>query len=290
MAVVVLALLSGAAFGLVAVFMRMGLGRIPDPALGALHTTAVGFLTSATVAVAITQGGDISLAGVWPFFVLGLAVPGLTHVMVAHAVQGIGASRTMVILGAPPLLSSFAAIVFLDEALRAPLAIGTVLIVVSAFAVAWDRARPEHYRAVGVVWAVGSIVLFAARDTISRWVVVDRDVPGVAAATALLAGATVAVVLFVLVTRYRSSPLAQMRASLAPFIGAGVAFGVAHLALLEAIDRGKITVVSPLLGTVAIWTVLFAAILLRQSEAISRRLLAAALLVVAGAAVIGVAR
>ncbi len=43
-----------------------------------------------------------------------------------------------------PLASSFAAIVFLSESLRAPLAIGTVLIVASVFVLAWDRARPEN--------------------------------------------------------------------------------------------------------------------------------------------------
>ncbi len=290
MAVVVLALVSGAAFGLMAVLMRLGLRRVPDAALGAMHTTTVGFVTAAVIAVAINQASDLTWSGIWPFFVLGLAVPGLTHVMLAHAMQGIGASRTMVITGALPLVSSFAAIVFLSEPLRTPLAIGTLLIVASVILFAGDPVRPENYRAIGVIWAAGSLVLFAARDTISRWVVVDRDVPGVVAAAALLAGATVAVVLFVLVTRYRHAPLAQIRSSLAPFVWAGVAFGAAHLALLEAIDRGKITVVSPLLGTVVLWTVLFAAILLRQSEAISPRLIAAALLVVAGAAAIGIAR
>lgn len=290
MAAVLLALLAGASFGIMAVFMRMGLRRVPDAALGATHTTAVGFLATAIVALALTQARDLAWDEMWPFFVLGLAVPGLTHVMLAHAMQGIGASRTMVITGALPLVSSFAAIVFLGEALRAPLVIGTVLIVASVFVAAADRARPENYAAIGVVWAVGSIVMFAARDTISRWVIVDSDVPGVAAAAALLGGATVAVLALVFITRYRDSPLSQLRGSLAPFVAAGIAFGVAHLALLEAIERGKITIVSPLLGTVALWTVLFAAILLRQSEAISRRLVASAVLVVAGAAIIGIAR
>jgi drug/metabolite transporter (DMT)-like permease len=49
-------------------------------------------------------------------------------------------------------------------------------------------------------------------------------------------------------------------------------------------------VVAPLNATQSLWGVVFAALLLRRTEAIGRRLVLAALLVVAGGALIGVFR
>jgi len=48
--------------------------------------------------------------------------------------------------------------------------------------------------------------------------------------------------------------------------------------------------VSPLVATESLWGVVFAALVLRRSELIGRRLVAGALLVVAGSALIGVTR
>ena len=63
-----------------------------------------------------------------------------------------------------------------------------------------------------------------------------------------------------------------------------------YVALLSALDRGPVTVVAPLNGTNALWTVLFAALVLGSSEAVGRRLVLAAVLVVAGGALVAATR
>jgi hypothetical protein len=52
----------------------------------------------------------------------------------------------------------------------------------------------------------------------------------------------------------------------------------------------RVTVVAPLVGTGVLWTVVFAAIFLGRSELIGRRLVAVALLVVAGGTLVGATR
>ena len=71
------------------------------------------------------------------------------------------------------------------------------------------------------------------------------------------------------------------------FAPAGVIFGLSYVCLFEAYYRGPVTVVSPLVATEALWGVLLSALLLRRSELVGRRLVAGALLVVAGGALIG---
>jgi drug/metabolite transporter (DMT)-like permease len=71
---------------------------------------------------------------------------------------------------------------------------------------------------------------------------------------------------------------------------AGAALGAAYLALVAAYDAGPVTTVAPLAGTQPLWTVVIASFVLGRSEAIGVRLVAAAALVVAGGALIGIAR
>jgi drug/metabolite transporter (DMT)-like permease len=74
------------------------------------------------------------------------------------------------------------------------------------------------------------------------------------------------------------------------FVAAGLCLGLAYSALVAGLDSGRVSVVAPLNATQSLWAVLFAAVFLGASEAIGRRVLAAAVLVVAGGALIGIFR
>jgi uncharacterized membrane protein len=66
--------------------------------------------------------------------------------------------------------------------------------------------------------------------------------------------------------------------------------GCSYLALFEAYYRGRVTVVSPLVATEALFGVLASALLIGQSELIGRRLVAGAALTVVGGILIGALR
>jgi uncharacterized membrane protein len=71
------------------------------------------------------------------------------------------------------------------------------------------------------------------------------------------------------------------------FLPAGVLFGLSYAALFEAYYHGRVSVVSPLVATESLWGVLFAALFLRHSELVGRRLVLGAALIVAGGVLIG---
>jgi drug/metabolite transporter (DMT)-like permease len=100
-----------------------------------------------------------------------------------------------------------------------------------------------------------------------------------------LAAATALVIVL-----YARVPRGGLREQLPAVIASGVLLGIAYSFLLEALDRGRVTVVAPLYATESLWAVLFAAVLLRRSEPIGRRVLAAALLMVLGGILIGASR
>jgi drug/metabolite transporter (DMT)-like permease len=210
----------------------------------------------------------------------GLLAPGGSQSLFTLAVREIGASRTSVAVGAAPLVAVAIALVFLDEPLRVPLVVGALAIVAGGVLLAAERDRPGHLRARGLLFAAGAATLFATRDNLIRALHADAS-PQTAAAATLLAGTVVATIW----TRR-----APTRRELTRFAPAGLMFGLSYVLLFEAYWRGRVTVVSPLVATESLWGVLLAALLVRHTEGMGRRLVLGALLVVVGGAVIGAAR
>ena len=76
------------------------------------------------------------------------------------------------------------------------------------------------------------------------------------------------------------------RRTYAYFAGSGTITAVALLSLFAALARGRVAVVDPLAATAPLFTVLFAAVLLRDLERVTRGVVVGAALVVLGAALI----
>ena len=275
---VLLAITSAFLFGAMTVAIRFALARGAEAKAGALFTVVVAL--GVTLPFTIVEGIDVS--EVWPFLLAGLLGPGLSQLLFTLAVREAGPSRTSVVVGTAPLFSVAIALVFLDEALRAGLAIGAILIVAGGLLLVSERGRPEHVRVVGLALALAATVVFAARDNLVRWLAIDSDVEPGPAATATLAAGGALIALVVLASRAPVGPR-DLRA----FVPAGVLFGLSYICLFEAYYRGPVTVVSPLVATESLWGVAFSVLLLKRVEGVGARLVAGALLVVCGGILIG---
>ena len=151
-------------------------------------------------------------AELWPFAAVGFVVPGLSQIVFILAVRHAGASRAAILVGTAPLGSVLLALALLDEPLRPVLLVGTALVVAGGAALALDPGRPAGFRVLGVVLALTCAALFAARDNAVRWIARDDDVAPLQASAATLLAATLATVVYVVVTRRELSPtLARKR-------------------------------------------------------------------------------
>ncbi|MBA3383131.1 MAG: DMT family transporter, partial [Actinobacteria bacterium] len=266
-------------FGAMTVAVRLGLLRTPEARLGAAATALVAF---AVALAAVPFGsGETNPSDLAIFALAGLLAPGVSQLLFTLAVRDAGAARASVVVGAAPLVTVALGLLVLDEAFELALLAGAALIVVGGTALVWERLRPESFRAVGMVWAIGCTLLFASRDTFVRWFSGETPVASTAAAAATLFGGSL--VLGLLARR------AHWRRAL-PFVPAGICFGLSYVFLFEAYYRGLVTVVSPLVATESLWGVGLSALLIGRSELVGRRLVLGALLIVAGGALIGAAR
>jgi drug/metabolite transporter, DME family len=282
---VLFACVAGVFFGALNITMRRALARVADVDAGSAVIATVAFALVAATAVA--SSSDLDAGELWPFLLIGTFVPGLSQLVVVYAVQAAGASRAGILFGMAPLFSALIAIAAFGEPLRWPLAAGTLLVVAGGVALAWERERPVDYRAYGAVLAVTVAVAFGLRDNVARAVSEDVAADPLAQAAAIMLGASIVLLANLL---RRPSAVPRLRTAFAPYVSSGVVTALAQVALFEALDRGRVTVVAPLVGTGVLWTVVFAAIFLGRSELVGRRLVVVALLVVAGSALVGATR
>ena len=283
--------LAGVAFGGLNIAVMHGLRRASDVEAGSFVMMAVALAGTATAAGLLDRyGGEVEAGRLWPFLLIGAAVPGGARILVTRAVRDAGASRAGILFGVTPLVSALIAIAFFDEPFKTGLVIGTLLIVVGAIGLAWEPERPVEFKLVGLLLAVVVAVMFGIRDNVVRWTSAESETSPQVEVTVALIGATVAVGVYLVIQTRGGSPFVRARAAFIPFLPAGLLTGIGTLLLFEAFDRGRVTIVAPLAATAVLWTVVFAALFLGRSEAIGRRIVVVALLIVAGGAIIGVTR
>jgi drug/metabolite transporter (DMT)-like permease len=289
-AAVLLACVSAALFGAMAVTSRMALRRVDDPELGSLATISVALAVTALIGFASTPGSrSLDPGELWPFLLAGVLAPGISQTFFMRAVREAGAARTSVLMGTAPLASVAIALVALHEPARALLLVGAALIVAGGIALAGERVRPADFRRLGVLFAIAGTLVFAIRDNLLRWLAEDTDAKAlVTAPVSLLAGAAT-IALYLAVSR-RGSSIGHLRCAMRAFVPTGVLFGLSYAALFEAYYRGRVTVVGPLVATESLWGVGFSLLLLRRSELVGRRLVLGAALIVAGGVLIGASR
>jgi drug/metabolite transporter (DMT)-like permease len=281
--------LAGAGFGVLMIAVRRGLARGVDPYIGAVATAGVAAAVSVLIAIPSILGTTVHAADLWPFLIVGAVAPGASQIILIMAVRDAGPSRAAIVIGTAPLISVAIALTILDEPFRPWLVAGTVLVVAGGALLARERARPEHFRVLGAVLALLCAVLFAIRDNVARWAARGSHPPALVATTVTMVAAFALIAGYVLLAR--PGAMRTVRPAVAAFAPAGVILGLAYASLLLAFDHGRVSIVAPLNATQSLWAVVFSALLLgRHYEMISRRLVTAGLLVVAGSAVIGVVR
>jgi drug/metabolite transporter (DMT)-like permease len=279
MTAVALAAGSAALFGAMTVALRLALLRNPDARIGAAVTAVVAF----AVALAATplSSGESEPRDLAIFAAAGFLAPGASQLLFTLAVRDAGAARASVLVGAAPLVTVALGIGLLDEPFQVALVAGAALIVAGGVALAWERVRPETFRTIGMAWAIGCTLLFASRDTFVRWFSGETPLASTDGAAATLFGGAAVLTIAALRRPWRR---------LAPFVPVGIFFGASYVLLFEAYYRGRVSVVSPLVATESLWGVGLSALLIGRSERVGGRLVAGAVLIVGGGALIGATR
>jgi drug/metabolite transporter (DMT)-like permease len=271
---------------------RFSVQRQHDTIAGAFSLTALGIPVVVIAALASGAGfNGANLADLWPFLVIGVFVPGMNQLAFLYAVRMAGPSRTGLMIGTFPILAALIAVIFLDEPLQAALVVGTMLIVLGGVLLTGERSRPVGFRALGLVFAFAVAVGLGSRDNIVRWAAPESPASILTEISLIVVAASAGLLVFLVIeSRGLVSAMRRARASFLPYAPTGLVAIALTITIVLALERGRVTVVSPLAATQALWAVALAALVFGRRESIGWRLVLAAIVVTLGSVLVSVTR
>ena len=284
MIVIILSLLSAFAFAFHAIFIKFGL-KDSDPLTGTLISSSinVGFLWILTLLFIPLQ--TFVNRGIIYLIIGGILAPSLARVFLYTGFEKVGVSITAPIRTTFPIISSFLAIIFLNEPVTAPIGaaiiftvLGTILLSLSSSGI----RRPNEIR-----WEKKDLLFPFTAATfygISHFI---RKI-GMATVPSGIAGATI-VTSVSLIFYILSLPLIKQkkkmtlsRRSAFYFLLGGIAGSFGQIFILSALRSGKVTVVTPLAGTTPVFVLFMTYLFLRETERINLLVLVGVISIVAG--------
>jgi drug/metabolite transporter (DMT)-like permease len=269
-----------------------------SPALAAaFYSTLV--VTAGFWALALARGlpaGGLTVGGLWPFLVAGVAYPALFRFLYYEGIDRVGASVTAAIMGAYPAVSVLLAVVALDEGLG-PVAGGGIALVVGGvvllqLARGTDEGDVEDVVTEKLAGANPRDLVYPAAATVSTggaFVLIDYGLarfPDPVVATAVTQ--TPALVLFTGWAALAGASDGRLRVGrpvLAAFVLAGGFNFVGWLSNFFALQSGSVITVVPLINTMPLLIMAITYGIQRELPR-SRRVVAAVLAIVAGASLV----
>ena len=222
---------------------------------------------------------ELATTAILPFVVAGLLAPGLARLLTYVGIDRVGAARASAITPIAPFSAVLLAIVFLGERPSGSLLAGAACIVAGSILLSQQERGGRAWRRRDLIFPLLGAMGFGFRDVISRWGLRAFPHPAVAAVVATM---TSAVVIAAFAQRRRNQLRAD-RAGVGFLLLSGLFEALGSVALWAALGVGNVSVVTPLAHAQPMFTVVLAAIFLRDVEQVTWRVAVATPIMVAGA-------
>jgi DME family drug/metabolite transporter len=273
----VLALASAVCTAAATIFIRQGL-RGSDPYAGTWINVVVGTVGLWLAVLLVEDPGRPSPQAIAFFVLAGLIGTVSGRLLRFVSIEKVGASISAALINLSPLVSAILAIALLGEPITGPTAVGTLVIVAGAVLLS-AGGRQIGYRPWHLTLPVLSAVCFGVVAILRK-----LGLGGAGAVMGSAINVTAALIAFaaLLLASGRRDAMTCRGRSLAYFVAAGVAENAGVFMNVVALGTGMVSVVAPLNATSPVFTLLLSFFFLRGVEALTRRIVAGTLLIVAG--------
>ncbi len=214
------------------------------------------------------------------FVLVGIFVPGVARFFMFKGMERLGASITSCLTNGTPLFATVFAVSFLDEQPTVTNILGTLSIVAGIIALTWKGAT-KTWRTRDLLFPLTAAFLFAARDNVVRFGLLKIASPLLGATIAATTSFITMSALYFLFEEKK--PLQESsRKGFQLFAIAGFMNFLSYAFAYTALSMERVSLISPLINGSSLFILPLSALLLKDVEKITRRKIAAILLMILG--------
>ena len=281
----VLALMTAICFGINPVLLKLGFARKGRSDVAVVIGLAI--TVPVYLAIAPLVGGisfaHMTLPAVVGFVLGGLFGGGIGRRWMYLAIEKIGASPAAAIKNAAPVITTALAILFLGERVSLLHWLAIVTIVAGITLITWQKGLgARHMLSVGVLAALGSALSYGVRPLFLKYGLDAANLP----LTGALIGAVAALVYAAVLTPNSELWFGLREKSLGLFAASGILQALGFLALTFGLSGEDVSIVYPVTSTAPLFTLLFTALMLRNTERLTWRIVVGAVAITAGVIVL----
>ena len=218
------------------------------------------------------------------FIAIGVLVPGVARYLIFKGMERLGAPISSCLTNSGPLFAIAFAIFFLGEHPTATNVLGAVSIVGGIVALSW-KGTAKTWRTRDLAFPLTAALLFAGRDNLVRFAVVQIHSPVAGAAiAATTAWLTMGAMYTMVATKDPLPPTARRGATY--FALSGFANFLSYVFTYTALSLERVSIVSPLVNASSLFVLPLAVLFLRDVETLTPRKVGATALVILGVVLI----
>jgi len=214
------------------------------------------------------------------FVFVGIFVPGVARFFIFKGMERIGASITSCLTNSTALFATLFAVSFLHERPTLTNILGTLSIVSGIVALTW-KGETKTWRTRDLLFPLTAAFLFAARDNMVRFGLLQIHSPLTGATIAATTSLITMSVLYLLFEEKKplkdSAPIGFKL-----FAAAGFMNFLSYAFAYTALSMERVSLISPLINGSSLFILPLSALLLKDVEKITPRKIAATVLVIIG--------
>jgi|SRR5437870_490702 len=214
------------------------------------------------------------------FIAIGVFVPGVARFFIFKGMERLGATISSCLTNSGPLFAIVIAILFLREQPTATNILGAVSIVGGIIALSWKGAA-KTWRTRDLAFPLTAALLFAARDNLVRFAVVQIPSPVVGAAIAVTTSSLTMSAMYLIFGEKKPLPPFAKR-GLSYFGISGFMNFLSYLLTYTALSLERVSIISPLVNASSLFVLPLSMLVLKDVEKLTPRKIGATALVILG--------
>lgn len=266
-------------FSIAHILVRRGLvhSNALTGSLISLGTSAVIFWL---LLMAFIPLSELRAPGVGYFVAGGIFAPAIGQTLGYIGMERLGVARSSPIVNTSPIFSSILAVIFLGEVWVMQNIIGTCLVILGVIVLSSRNAGDGHWRIKDLVYPLLAALAFGISSNLRKAGLTAVSQPLLGAAVTL---GTAFLVLLIIVQLRGGRPALKWDGQSGRWLFAGALVNTgALLSFFAALNLGQVVRVEPLVACNPLLSILWTGIFLRGIERLSGRIVAGALVTVAG--------